>query len=1004
MIIRKNAGHRGLLLACGAVPVLLGFVAMPAAAAAPAAEELQEVTVTGSILRRTDTETPSPVAVITAEDLEKRGINTVAEAVQRLSVNGSGAMSQGWNNGSNFASGASAPSLRGLTVQATLTVFDGLRMAPYPLADDGHRQFVDINTIPQAVVERIEVLKDGASSTYGADAIAGVVNVITKQEVTGLHMNASGGGRALGGGRQVRADATWGIGKLSDDGYNFYVNAEYQKDSPIWARQLSYPFNSSNLSGVCDTFGRCLQNYNAMGINHLGTLSNTSQTNAPLVAPSSAAGVRSGVYRLLNTSAGCNIAPGLTPITLTAAQAGTAWDPTQCSQDLRNQFSSVQPETKRLGGFSRYTMQVGDNHQLRATLAYYQVKSYTQISPLNLNNQTTAPRVSLLNPVVLPVYVCAAGVGTIGVSGVNTSSGCTAANGTLNPNNPFASTGGNAILRWRYDRPRTVETDAKSTRFDIGMNGLLAGDWTYSANLTGSKVKLNRTGNNYLIPQRIADVVAQGTFNFVNPSSNTEAIRQYLAPTSSVDSTSDLWQAQVVAGKKLMDLSGGPLQTALGLSYRNEKNNAPSANPDNAAAPYNRYYSLNAVGASGSRNVQSAFFEVGAPFVKQLEANLSGRYDKYSSGQKNFSPKLGLKYQPTENVALRSTYSRGFRIPSFNESYGLPTTGYSTSGDLCPTYTAFCNAHAVAGVPNSYASGSYSIGTTATGNPSLNPEKSRSYTAGIVWEPRDNLVFKVDYWNIQVRDLISQVSAGDRAAAIDQYYRNNGVVNIPGIRVVPAVPDVQFPNALPLLGFIEFSYNNSDRQDASGIDFEVETTTKLTDGLRLDSRFEAAWLSKYTVTRKDGSVERYEGTLSPCDYTSCSGSPRLRGSFSNTLSWEKLSVTGTAYYTSGYNLAEVDYGGDPNNCAGNGSGHGAPFYVGTSVPSACSARAQWNFDLGARYKINDKLTIYGDALNVLNIGPVFDPAATYEITQYNAVWGYPNAIGRFLRVGLKVDL
>ena len=175
------------------------FATAVAASALPASqvlaqeqdEQLEEVIVTGSILRRTDSETPSPVTVISSEELSQRGINTVSDAVQRLSANNAGTITAGWNTGFNFASGATAPALRGLTVQNTLSVADGLRIAPYPLADDGQRNFVDLNTIPSAIVDRIEVLRDGASSTYGADAIAGVVNVITKKEIQGLHLGGS---------------------------------------------------------------------------------------------------------------------------------------------------------------------------------------------------------------------------------------------------------------------------------------------------------------------------------------------------------------------------------------------------------------------------------------------------------------------------------------------------------------------------------------------------------------------------------------------------------------------------------------------------------------------------------------------------------------------------------------------------------------------------------------------------------------------------------------------
>jgi iron complex outermembrane receptor protein len=166
--------------------------ALPATQVFAQEQPMEEVIVTGSILRRTDTETPSPVTVISVEQMEERGLNTLSEAVQRLTANNAGTIQQGWNTGFNFASGANAPALRGLTVQSTLSIADGLRIAPYPLADDGQRNFVDLNTIPSAIIERIEVVRDGASSTYGADAIAGVINVITKKEIQGLHRTRSG--------------------------------------------------------------------------------------------------------------------------------------------------------------------------------------------------------------------------------------------------------------------------------------------------------------------------------------------------------------------------------------------------------------------------------------------------------------------------------------------------------------------------------------------------------------------------------------------------------------------------------------------------------------------------------------------------------------------------------------------------------------------------------------------------------------------------------------------
>jgi len=164
-------------LRAGAAPLALGMALVAAApafaqaastAAAPAADAApaeQEIVVTGTLFRNAAAATASPVTVLSSEDLTKRGINTISDAVQSISANNAGSMNQNWT-GFNFATGATAVSLRGLTTGNTLTIFDGLRSAPYPLADDGHRNFVDLNTIPQAIVDHIDVLQDGASSTY----------------------------------------------------------------------------------------------------------------------------------------------------------------------------------------------------------------------------------------------------------------------------------------------------------------------------------------------------------------------------------------------------------------------------------------------------------------------------------------------------------------------------------------------------------------------------------------------------------------------------------------------------------------------------------------------------------------------------------------------------------------------------------------------------------------------------------------------------------------------
>jgi iron complex outermembrane receptor protein len=182
------------------------FAAPPAlsqSAPAPTSDTaVQEVVVTGSILRHKLSDTDAPLTVLSAGDLTDRGITTIEEGLQDLSANGSSNLPNSFTANGAFAAGASGVSLRGLTTNSTLVLIDGLRTAYYPLADDGTRNFVDLNTIPDVIVDRIETLKDGASSTYGADAIAGVVNVITKRTYQGLMMKAEGGLSQQGGGAE----------------------------------------------------------------------------------------------------------------------------------------------------------------------------------------------------------------------------------------------------------------------------------------------------------------------------------------------------------------------------------------------------------------------------------------------------------------------------------------------------------------------------------------------------------------------------------------------------------------------------------------------------------------------------------------------------------------------------------------------------------------------------------------------------------------------------------
>ena len=994
--LRASAAPLGLALALLATPAFAQdqtpTAPTQAATADPAPDATPpDVVVTGTLFHNASTTTASPLTVVTAADLARRGINTAADAINQIPANNAGSMNKSWNS-FNFATGATAVSLRGLTTGNTLTLFDGLRSAPYPLADDGHRNFVDLNTIPGAIIDRIEVLQDGASATYGADAVAGVVNVIVKKEIRGLHLEGSAGISEHGDAGERRLTGTFGYGKLSEQGFNVYVNAEYQKNDPLFARDRKYPYNTGDLSGICNAPGNCLNNAVTNGVQGDGLVSGIGSTRVPIVRPyDSATGDALGNWRLLNPTAGCR---DLRPITLSAVQqasldaAGAGADAQQCQQDNIADYLEEQPTVERFGATARATVNVGSNAQAYVMFNYYRTKTDSSISPLSFAGQTAAGGTTFaINPVVLPVFVCPRG----------TTVACTSANGGLNPNNPFAALGQEAQVNYRYDEPRITLSDTRTYRVSAGINGSFGDNWRYAVEGTWSEVDLRITNKNFLFAQHLLDVINDGTFNFVDPSANTQAMRDYIAPTQSTDSTSRLWQTQATLTKDLFALPGGPLSAAVGVAYRKESITNPSANPANELNPADRYYSINSVGATGSRNVKSAFFELQAPIFDMLTLNASGRYDDYSSGQKNFSPKLTAIFKPIPQLKLRGTFSKGFRIPSFNEAYGLPTTGYVTANvDNTPGSpgAAFIAAHG----GNAYATQPYSYGLTAIGNPALKPEKSTSFTGGIVIEPTRNFSFTADYWHIKIKGLITNP---DYSGVEDAYYANNGVVNIPGLTVLPGLKDPDHPNALPLLGFIQYSFVNANSETASGLDFSGTARFPIGSSITFTSRVDASYLLKLEKDI-DGSVQRYDGTLSPCDITSCSGAPKWRGTWTNTLDFGKTAFTGTVNYTGGYDMASVDYGGVPGDCAANGGVSVATYEDGT--PFKCRAKRFITVDLTGSTRIADHLTVYFNVLNILGTKPDFNPGQTYDLGyNYNVAWEGQGFVGRFFRVGAKVD-
>ena len=604
-------------------------------------------------------------------------------------------------------------------------------------------------------------------------------------------------------------------------------------------------------------------------------------------------------------------------------------------------------------------------------------------------------------PLSLPVYVCANGVGD--ASGVNT--GCNAANGTLNPNNPFAAQGQIArILGRPISDPIYNETRSRVYRAALGVSGTLWDNWDYRVEGTAMHNDLRRTQNGYIYIANLLTAIAQGRYNFVNPELNSQEARDFISPNNITDASSDLYALQATLGTSLMELPGGPLQIGFGGQIRYEAVDAPSAN-DDTNGPTQRFFTLNAFGTTGDRTVSSAFGELNAPILDFVEINASGRYDHYSSGQSAFSPKVGIKIQPIPQVTLRATYSEGFRIPAFGEANALPTTGfvavatntlpasflaqYSTPGNpngaCTPTNAAGCPAYITA----------YARGLTTLASPDLEPEKSRSYTAGIVVAPIPQLRLTLDYYNIEKTNSITSAPI---QPALNAYFActaaqvASNTCPIPeGYNVIADAPEPtgNFPNALPRPAFVESALINANTINVEGLDFNALLNLDF-GNIGFTSSLEASYIINLSTTFPDGSTQSYEGTLGNFALTAGSGTPEWRGSWQNTVEVGAFALTGTVNYVDGYNLsAEDETGPDTAGDCGLGTDY-----------TPCDIGAYVTLDMVGQFRVNDDFTFYVNVLNVLNKLPDVDPT-TYGAHLYNPVQAGSGIYGRAFRAGVR---
>ena len=696
-----------------------------------------------------------------------------------------------------------------------------------------------------------------------------------------------------------------------------------------------------------------------------------------------------------------------TTLNLTNCSGGTytqtgAANGVGCKHNIEDEYFQIAPLQRKYSINGRVSVRLADNIEAYVTGSYS--NSYVSIlnAPRALRNTQPyggAPSLASSNPgIVLPVYICTSGI-NCSVAG--------APGRQLNPNNPyaaaFAADPANGAARVYYlfgDIPAGSDRTNEVYRFAGGLNGNFGGDWNWRIDGVYARDNLEIVQHGYLNIANTLNAINTGAYNFVNPTQNSQAVRDFISPDNITPSHSEMYSVDASVTKQLFDLPGGPLMFAVGGQVRHEEleNNNQNALLDT--------YSLTTSSAFGKHTVSAGYFEVQAPVLDILEINGSGRYDHYSEGFGRFSPKIGFKFTPIKQFAVRGTYSQGFRAPTFAES--VPRSQYAGFVTTQPPGN-FCAAHGgSAGANNTCVTGgnpynlSYSVGRGFVGNPDLKPETSRSFTGGLIFEPTSWFSVTVDYYNVKKSNLIANGPlAGD---AITAYYKQSTLAAAtaavaaigPGysVNTVDGV-DPAFPGALPRLLIINAPFVNVNYDKTSGIDFSATARIPLSDGIRFTSRVEATYVIQYDRHTAAGTVQKFAGTLGPYDLSSGNGTPNWRGNWQNTLDVGKFSLTATAYYVGKIKEVATDQGNLSLDCA-------ASLYKTASDPTGnnfCYVKSFINVDMNASIEVNEDFKFFANVGNVFGARAPIAPASYASSPNFLTTWHYAGLIGRTFKAG-----
>jgi len=756
---------------------------------------LDRVLVTGSRIKRTDVEAQLPITTIQKQDMEALGISSAEELMMVLNISGNGADNLASNVGivngvdQRGNNGVSSANLRGQGADATLVLFNGRRIATHGLKG----RVVDLNSIPFAAIERVEVLRDGASAVYGTDAIGGVINFITRTDFQGMLVSAFTNTTEEGGGNIHRGTVLAGMGDLDENRWNLFATLSWKKNEI--------------LRGTKRRFSNGFQPERGLSPDSRGTPFATIAFRNPATQPPSLIGnglidpedgTLQQYINLLDLPGGAGCETGHR---LMGPYDDVMWGQANsryaCSYDYAAAAVMQQPLESK-DAVLRATFKLADQHRLNLEFVGADVDATKQFEPYQIAPNTTFD-VSTWYPATGDAYDAIYN-GLAAYFGPD----------DLNYGEPIA-------YRWRCVAcgGRTISTSTRSWRVLAAIEGEL-GSWSYDIGLSRAASKsASRLGPGYYYTNRIREVLGSGLLNpFLLPGqSQSQAAMDALAAASAAGvelyggrSAMTTIDASFTGGLWL-HLPGGEIQLATGVDLRREEYGF-GGNLDAEAeriylAPFDNPNILRNV----SRDAKAAFVELYLPILHNLNVTAAARYDHYQGFGSTTNPKYSFKWRPLDSLAFRGAYSTGFKIPTFNQLYNgvseIPYTGLDWADPAtCPggradPLTPGCEAIQPVRITG--------------GKADLQPETAQQKSVGVVFDPASWFNISFDWWEIKRKDSIragisvdtlldNYASFSDnfirddngQITAIDQRYLNSGGSIMRGIEIDSRIriPDV----------------------------------------------------------------------------------------------------------------------------------------------------------------------------------------------------------------------